>query len=442
MNGIILVAFVTATFADFATSFHGVPQLVKYIPEAFSAVVALCVLLEGMRTGFSLVAPKYLIVFGLLVFVIVCGVLTNGVGSGPVLSGTRFYLRGIPLFFLPAIARFSDKQIQQQLKLLLFICLVQLPLAVYQRWTIFSAGRFSGDDVRGTVGDSGVLSIVLISAVLIVTGFFMHKRITRGRFLLLCALLLLPTTINETKATVILLPIGLLATLMLTAPSGKRLKLLAGTLIALVAFGSILVPIYDYMNKDSPFKKERNIMDFFTNEKQMVDYMQAKKGVAAVGTTKQVRRGDAIEIPFAYISRDPVHFAFGLGLGNVSPSTLGQNFVGEYNGLFRSFLLTSFTIFLLEIGVLGTALIFVLYWLLGADALALAKAKQGLVSSLAAGWFGIVIVMFVSLFYTLIHTYSALTYLFWYFSGVVAAHRSQMVMAATRAVVARRRQTV
>ena len=442
MNGLLLVAFVTATFADFAASFHAVPQLVKYIPEAFSAAIALCVLLQGMRTGFSLVAPKYLMVFGLLIFVIVCGILTNGVGAGPVLSGARFYLRGIPLFFLPAVARFPDKQIQQQLKLLLFICLIQLPLTIYQRWTIFSAGRFSGDDVRGTVGDSGVLSIILISAVLILTGFFMYKRIPRGRFLILCALLLFPTTINETKATVILLPIGLIAVLMLAGPSGKRLKLLAGTLIALVLFGSILVPIYDYMNKDSPFKKERNIMDFFTNEKQMVDYMQAKKGVASVGTTKEVRRGDAIEIPFEYISRDPVRFAFGLGLGNVSPSTLGQNFVGEYNGLFRSFLLTSFTVFLLEIGVLGTALIFLLYWLMGTDALMLAKSKEGMVSALAVGWFGVVVVMFVSLFYTLIHTYSALTYLFWYFSGVVAAHRTQMVLAAHRAVLTRRRQTV
>jgi hypothetical protein len=183
-------------------------------------------------------------------------------------------------------------------------------------------------------------------------------------------------------------------------------------------------------------------MDFFTNEKQMVDYMQAKKGVASVGTSKEVRRGDAIEIPFQYISRDPVRFAFGLGLGNVSPSTLGQNFVGEYNGLFRSFLLTSFTIFLLEVGVLGTALIFLLYWMLGADALALAKSKQGLIGAVSVGWFGIVVVMFVSLFYTLIHTYSSLSFLFWYFSGVIAAHRAQFVLAGQRAVATRRRQTV
>src|SRR5581483_6060197 len=201
MNGLLLVVFVVATFADFLTTLPGVPQLVKYVPEAFSCVVAICVLLEGMRTGFSLVAPKYLAVFGLLVLVIVCGILANGDGAGPVLSGTRFYLRGMPLFFLPAVARFSEKQVQQQLKLLLFICLFQVPLAILQRWLIFSAGRFSGDDVRGTVGDSGVLSIVLISAVLVLTGLFMQKRIPRIRYLLLCLLLLFPTTINETKAT-------------------------------------------------------------------------------------------------------------------------------------------------------------------------------------------------------------------------------------------------
>ncbi len=425
MHAVVLLTILCASFADYAVSL-GAPGAVKFIPEVFSGVVAIFVLLEGMRKGFASVAPKYWVVFGSVSFLIVCGVLTNGVGSGPILSGARFYTRAMPLFLLPAIAQFSDKQLTQQLKLMLGVALLQVPLASYQRWVIWSAGRFSGDDVRGTLTDSGVLSIVLICCVLVLTGMFMRKQIGRTKFLVLFFVLLFPTTINETKATVILLPFGLFTAILAAAPKGKRLRIAGWTATLLVVFGSILVPIYDLMNANSPYKKDRNIEDFFTNQKEMQHYMEAKKGTAQIGTLKPVRRGDAISIPFQYLAQDPLRLAFGLGLGNASSSSLGQNFVGDYYGLFRSFVIMSFSVFLLEIGIPGTALVFVLYWLVGKDCLTAARKDGGLMGGVASGWIGVVAVMAIATFYTTTHMYASLSYLYWYFSGVVVARATQL----------------
>jgi hypothetical protein len=428
MQGLILLIFLTVSFADFATTSPAVPGLLKFLPELLSGVIVLLVLFEGLRKGFSLVSPKYWAVFGVTLLIIACGILTNSVGSGPTLAGMRLYLRAAPMFLIPAVFTFTEKQLQQQLKLLVAIGLVQLPVAIYQRWVIYSAGRFSGDDVRGTLTDSGVLSIVLICMALVLLGFFMHKRIKRTQFLLLFFLLLLPTTINETKATVILLPAGLLATVIAGSPRGMRLKITAAAATLLALFAAIMIPVYNFMEANNPVVKDRSLIGFFSDEQQFDKYMEAKK--AGIGSRTRAARGDALRIPLEYMSREPVRLAFGLGLGNVSHSTLGQNFQGTYYDLFQGFVITSFTIFLLEIGILGTGLVFLLYWLVFTDAIAVAKTDTGVLGPVAVGWIGVVAVMGIAMFYTTTHYFSSLSYLYWYFSGTIAARRMQLAYAA------------
>src|SRR5580704_6024874 len=114
-------------------------------------LVMLYVFVAGTRDRFRLVAPKYWLVFGALALVILCGIINNNPGAGPLITGLRFYFRAAPLFFLPA---------------LLALAFIQLPVAVYQRWVIMSAGRYSGDGVQGTLMDSGILSMLLICTVL------------------------------------------------------------------------------------------------------------------------------------------------------------------------------------------------------------------------------------------------------------------------------------
>jgi hypothetical protein len=436
MHALVIVTFLTATLAEFLSTSTKGPGILKLIPEMLSVLVTIGVMLHGVRRGFGLIPARYWTIFGVMTIIIVCGILTNGEGAGPIFAGARYYLRAIPLFILPAVYPFTDKQLKQQMQVLLGVGILQVPLACYQRWVIYSAERFSGDDVYGTMMESGVLSLVLIGIALVVTGQFLRKRISKVQFIILFFLLLLPTTINETKVTVIVLPIGLLTTIVAASPAGRRLPILMGGMSLLVVFAAIMVPVYDFMNANSRFKQGRNIEDFFTDQKMLSAYMATQKKGAALGMKRDVRRGDAIKVPLQYLSRDPVQLAFGLGMGNASHSNLGQNFTGDYNGLFDRFLITAFTTFLLEIGLFGTTLILALYWFIFQDTIAVAKADpDGLTGSLAAGWIGVAAIIPFATFYAPIQTYASISYLFWYFSGVIVARRSKLKLATLQSPV-------
>jgi hypothetical protein len=419
MQAFTLLLICCVMLIDFLLNVLGLPTILRFLPEAMSVVVVLYVLFAGTRDRFRLVAPKYWFVFGAFAVVILCGIVNNASGAGPMLSGMRFYLRAVPMFFLPAVLPLTDGQLKRQLKWLLVLALVQVPVALYQRWIVQMEGRFSGDDVRGTLMDSGILTLFLICAVLILTGMLLRRRIGALWYGALVFMLLIPTTINETKVTVLFLPAGLLVTLFFGAEPGKRLKYIGLALAGLIVVGALYVPIYNMTQAYNPYKNEKDIAAFFTNEKALGKYLSSDVG--GVGTTKDVRRGDAIAVPFQFLAQDPVRLMFGLGMGAVSPSNFGKNFEGSYYQLFRKFLIISFTFFLLEFGVLGVTLMGVLFWMVFSDTLAVRRQDDTTLGVLAAGWTGVVAIFAVDTIYTIFHEFASVTYLYWYFSGLICA---------------------
>jgi len=421
MQAIVLLIICCVTLNDFLVKLLDLPTVLHFLPEVLSGTVALYVAIAGIRDGFHSVAPKYWFAFGAFAVLILCGVIDNGTGSGPMLSGMRFYLRAIPMFFLPAVLPMSEQHLKRQLNLLLALAFLQLPIAVYQRWIVLSEGRYTGDSVQGTLMDSGVLSIFLICVVLVLTGLVIKRRIGKLKYAVLVALVLIPSVINETKGTLVLLPAGIMVTLIMGGEQGKRLRYASFALMGLVAFGAFFIPVYNMMEVHNPYKSEKDITNYFTNEKQLGRYMSSD--VSGVGTAKDVRRGDAIEIPLRFLSRDPAQLAFGLGIGSVSPSNFGKNFEGSYFQLFKKFLITSFTFFLLEFGVLGVIMIALLFWLVFMDTLAVARVDDSLIGEVAAGWTGVVALIALGMVYTILHEFTSITYLAWYFSGVICARR-------------------
>jgi hypothetical protein len=431
MNIFIMIVMCLVTTSDFVVQLLDLPPILHFIPEMLSLVLIVYIFVVGTRSRFELVAPKYWLAFGALAVVILCGIVNNGTGSGAIITGMRFYMRAMPMFFLAAVAPVSDDTLRKQLKLLLGIGLLQLPVAVYQRWVIYSLDRYSGDDVRGTLQDSGILSMYLISAALVVLGMMLKRRMGKLWFTVLFFLLLFPTTINETKVTVIFLPMGLLVALIIGAEPGKRLRYGALTMIALVAFGAIFVPIYDMLEEHNHYKV--GIVDFFSNEQQLDKYLEAqgRNRGTGIGGRKLSGRGDAVMVPIAYLSRDPVDLAFGLGLGSVSPSNLGKNFEGGYFRLFHSVAVTSFSFFILELGVLGVIAISFVYWLMFTDTIFVARYEPGLAGALAAGWTGVVAIFFLAMIYNVFYQFPSVIYLFWYFAGVISARRVALSRSPT-----------
>jgi hypothetical protein len=421
MQAIVILIICCVTLNDFIVKLFNLPTVVHFLPELLSGIVLLYVAIVGTRDGFRLVAPKYWFAFGAFAVLILCGVINNGTGTGPMLSGMRFYLRAMPMFFLAAVLPTSEQQLKRQLNLLLALAILQMPIAVYQRWIVLSEGRYTGDSVQGTLMDSGVLSIFLIGVVLVLTGLLLRKRIGKLKYALLIALLLFPSVINETKGTLVMLPAGLMVTLLMAGEPGKRFRYAGYASLGLVAFVAFFIPVYNMMEAHNPYKSEKDITNYFTNGEQLRRYMSSD--VSGVGTVKDVRRGDAIAVPLQFLSRDPAQLAFGLGIGSVSPSNVGKKFEGTYFQLFQKFLITSFTFFLLEFGIFGVVMIAVLFWLVFMDTIAVAQADNSLIGGIAAGWTGVVPLVALGMAYTILHEFVSVTYLVWYFSGVICARR-------------------
>src|SRR6202007_2390962 len=101
MQSLTILVFLAATLGTYLTSIHLAPGLLKYVPEGLSVIVLGCVVVAGSRPRLRCVAPRYLIVVGALAVIFTCSVVTSSIAPGPLISGIRFYVRAIPMFFLP-----------------------------------------------------------------------------------------------------------------------------------------------------------------------------------------------------------------------------------------------------------------------------------------------------------------------------------------------------
>jgi hypothetical protein len=427
MQFLVLALVLASTLASYLVELHVAPAPVKFLPEVLSLLATLCVLALGARERFRLVAAHYWLVFAAGAGVILAGVLANAVSPGTFIGGLRYCIRALPLFFVPAVWDFREDQVRTQLRLILGIALLQLPISLYQRHLVTEQGHWSGDSVYGTLMISSAMSIFLIAAMCVAAGLAVRGRLSKLGFLVVFAALVVPTTINETKSTVLLLPIGLLATLLVGAPAGKRLRVGGSALALFALFAALYIPVYDYyasLNNPYPYTVEA----FFSNRSTVQDYVDQQTDL---GSRREAGRWDSLEVPLEAFASDPVRLMFGVGLGNGSPSALGPSFTGQYYVLFGRYTIeTSAAAFIVEMGVLGLALALTLYLLILRDALVVAREDQSLIGALAVGWIGVTLVMVFATFYKAVHLFDSLTFIYSYLSGLVAAQRMRLALAA------------
>jgi hypothetical protein len=421
---LVIAAVMLAAYLSDPTV-HLLPAPFKFLPDLLSVLVVIYVVAEGSRQRFRLINSKYWLIFGALAFTMVCGALINQEAVGPIINGMRWYLRAIPMFFLPAVAKFDDQDLEKLLKVFLGFSLLQCPVALYQRLSNEAVGILTGDVVIGTMMDSGVLSLFLIAALSVMSALMLRGRLSKLWYGILFVILLIPMSVNETKVTVLLLPIALLVSFVAASPPQRRLLVSFQALLFLIVAAAIFVPVYDYYNRDVP--GQHSIEDFFADSAALDKYMDRK---AKMGTEEEAGRSDSLRAPFLAFAHDPVKLIFGLGPGNASKSSLGPQFTGRYKALYWNYVLElSITAFLFEIGLLGTMLLLLLHWLLLRDALFVGKHDRGLIGILAVGYLGVWFTFTIGLFYATIHLFEVLSFTFWFFSGLIASHREQLLLS-------------
>jgi hypothetical protein len=443
MQYLMYIVIVVVMLAEFLSSpeVHLLPKIAKFLPEVLSLIVAAFVVVRGTHQNFRFVNRKYLLVASALTVVVICGAVVNDVEPGPILAGMRYYLRAMPFFFLPAVYDFKESQVKQLMKLLFFFSLLQVPIACYQRYVQATTGHNSGDSVYGTMMQSGVLSMYLICQLCVMTALALRGHISKVTLTIVFLLLVLPMSINETKITVLALPFGLFLTAIVGSPHGKRMRVSMYAATLLICGSLIFVPLYNFFNswnnfdKDDPNKKTR-IEDFFAQPDKILDYLNTK---AAPGSHKEAGRVDALVVPVEVLAKDPVRFGFGLGIGNASTSMVGPQFNGRYQAAYGIYSVeTSMATFTLEIGMFGAVLIALWIWMIYRDSMTLMRQDEGWIGSIALGWLATSILIFACNFYITIHTSDVVSYMFWFFSGLVAATQTRNSFARRKAY---RRQT-
>jgi hypothetical protein len=246
----------------------------------------------------------------------------------------------------------------------------------------------------------------------------------------LSAWMLSATMINETKATLLLLPAALLVP-ALTMPGKRQFVRRVFPLIAIGAVAATaFVLVYNYFIQYREFAGP--LSEYLTG-----DTLRYYLYTGAANTDQPyVGRFDSIEIALEHTTQDMLKLAFGYGAGNVSMSFLPQ-FDGAYADYFVRFGVgqTQVTQFLWEIGVVGLLSYLFLFYVVTRDSLTLARSRDA-AAPLGQLWTLAMVVMTFGLIYKSLLAMNDFGYLFWYFSGVVAS-RAAAVRQSVRTRVAR-----
>jgi len=401
------------------------------IPELLSGVAMLVVLariMGGHRVAFDW---RYGLFLAVLLFTIVFAYTVQDVPDGAMLAGVRSYVKFLPFFLLPAVHRFTPRQLQTQLMLLLVLATLQTPLALYQRFVEFGNAMHTGDPIKGTLTTSSAMSMFLVAVIAGAVVFYLRGRLRLTALIVLCAWLFLPTTINETKATLLLLPAAIVVPALLTPGKGRRMlrkvvPLMGVGIIAMTGF----VLTYNYLIQYREYAGP--ISEYFKSDSTLWYYLYTG---AADSDQPYVGRFDSIEIALEHTTQDPLKLAFGYGAGNVSESFLPE-FAGKYSDYYVRYGVgqTQVTQFLWEVGVVGLLAYLFLFYLVTRDSLTLARSSD-YAAPLGQLWTVAMVIMTFSLIYKSVFSMNDFGYLFWYFSGVVAS-RAVVVRQGARKRVA------
>ena len=423
MRTLIYAFLILSTTIDYLHSMQWAPASAPYFIDVFSGFLGAYVFVGLVRSRFQNMRIAYVVMLAFLGVVFVCSVVANNIDAGPVLAGSRLWLRMLPFFVLPAVVPIDDRTLWRQLMLLLGICMLQFPLALSQRFHEYGHEFGSGDRTFGTLMGSGIQSIFLICAACVLAGFFIRKRISLSVFAPLVLWTLASTTINETKATFILAPVGFIATFLAGTPPERRVRngllALAVTVLFLIVFVQMYDAIEGVRNKES-------VVDFFLSDKQLANYLSSSARGSAKAAKVGPGRVETLTGPLGILARDPANLAFGVGPGNAGDSSLGPQFAGRYAGSLGRYIQTTGSRLLAELGLLGIGGTLMLLWLILADSRYLAYRDSSTCGALAIGWTGVVPVMVISMFYSAPSLFIGVSVPFWYLSGVLATRRAAL----------------
>ncbi|HEX6996053.1 MAG TPA: hypothetical protein VF339_18115 [Gammaproteobacteria bacterium] len=428
MNILAIAMIVSCFLASYlARALKVLPVYVVVLPELLAGIALLIVLSRVVLGRRLSIDGRYLIFIGLLVLTMAMGIVAQRVPAGAVVSGLRDYVPVLPFLLLGAAYPFTSRQIKTQLVIIGLLLLIQVPIALHQRFIEFAHKMHTGDVVTGTTTNSGTLSVLMVAGVTVLTVMYLRRRLALMPLLVLTAFMLVPTMLNETKATLVMLPVAMLAPILFMRKSEKPFRRLMPLVAVFAVTGTAFIAVYNAMiqhrNPDASLQQ-------FWFEGGVLDYVY--KG--SLEGDQRVGRVDSVQIALREISKTPIRAAFGLGVGNVSSAQL-PGFEGTYAHYYDAYKIafTQITMLLWNMGYMGLVVYGLLFYAIFRDAVLLARGA-GSDAMLGQVWAPIVVIAAMCMFYKPILTNQEFIYPFMFYAGIVArrAHALRQERRAPR----------
>jgi hypothetical protein len=424
MNALVLAIFTLVIVTDLAVRQQWLDSSIALLPDALSGLVLVVVAARYLATRRLYLDSRYVLLLIALLLVIALGIVWQTPSSGAIVSGLRQYFKFLPLLLLPAVYEFTPRQIKTQFVLLFGLLSLQPPLAVYQRFIQYSGDMHSGDLIMGTLSSSGSLSLLMICALAFIVCAYLRGHIGMTWMLATTVFCSVPTMLNETKIAIVLIPLAVVLP-VLCMPERRRLWRKLTPIVAAVAVTLVLfVAVYDFL---AQYNRYTTPIANFLTERSLGSYLYTGRSSAV--EEGYVGRADSIVLAVQRLSREPMALAFGLGIGNVSQSPI-RSFSGEftrYDTLYGAGM-TQISHLLWEVGVFGTAIYALLFFVFLRDALWLTRRKD-FFGLLGHAWTTTIGLLFIGLFYLPLFVIDEIAAPLWFFAGIVAATRARTVAA-------------
>jgi hypothetical protein len=237
---------------------------------------------------------------------------------------------------------------------------------------------------------------------------------------MLVIVIFVPTTINESKGTLVLIPFALVMPIFFNTSQSifTRMKLLS--VIALI--GVSLIGVFITVYNDRFHFHGGEVNDFLFRGK-VIDELYRKNDP---GKGYDTGRIDSIVLSIRELSSDPIHLLVGLGMGNVA-SSFANVLAGEYSEKYFDYgvRVTTIAYLLWETGIIGVLLVTILLYMIFSDAKRVSK-DDGYIGMLGLGWSAVVIVVSISMFYKTLIEQNVISYLFWFFSGYMVSQNAKL----------------
>lgn len=402
----IKVAFLSVFFLDWLS------DVIRIIPRQITwsydlMILVWFIILVLMLSTRSRPYQRTVIDMFVLALIIVGFISTvaNKCYIGVTIAGIRRYFKYIMFFYILTQFDLNESLFKNILKLLIIVGLIQIPVAVLQR---FLYKVRTGDVVGGTLGfgTSGILTQFLMIMSILLLNFYKEGIFTLKRAIVLVMLLTIPMSINETKIFFWVFPLLVLVSFRkdVTRLKWKLVPTFIALSLLLIASYKIYTHFYARLGV-SPF-----------SWRAIRKNLEPRTEV--IGKEKIWRFG-AIVFAYKSISQDIVTLLLGVGPGNASESFIAD-WSGKYYKLYGFMLLPNFlSTFLWEYGVVGVMIFIGLLIKLLRMTNFVIKQGDSFDKAFANTYSTMIVMILLTIFYNPGLFNDTLGYTFWFFSAFV-----------------------